>query len=69
MKSDKEDYQQRLAELCEVAFSNDTAAAVIFMLKPHPLLQNRSPGAVAVTAAGALEVEKILRRAMHGIPN
>ena len=41
---DKEDYQQRLADLCAIAFDNDTAAAVLFMMKVHPELKNKSPG-------------------------
>jgi len=64
----EEDFQQRLAALCADAFDNDTAAAVLFMIRRHPELQNKSPGSAAVTESGALAVEKILKKGLHGLP-
>lgn len=65
---DKMDYKQHLAKLCSEVFGSDTQAAVLFMLRRHPELQNRSPGCVALTEAGSKEVEGIIRRGLHGLP-
>ena len=64
----KEDYQQHLANLCAETFGDNTAAAVLFMIRPHPELQNRTPGCTAVTESGAKAVEEIIQRGRHGLP-
>ena len=64
----QEDYQQRLASLCADAFINDTAAAVLFMMRPHPALNDETPSSAAATEAGALAVEKIIHSGLHGLP-
>ena len=64
----KEDYQQHLAYLCAETFGDNTEAAVLFMIRPHPELQNRAPGCAAVTASGAKAVEEIIQRGRHGLP-
>lgn len=65
---DKEDYQKRLALLCADVFGNDTAAAVLFMMTPHPQLNNETPGGVAATESGCSAVEKIIQQGLHGLP-
>ena len=65
---DKEEYQQHLAKLCAETFGDNTAAAVLFMIRPHPELQNRAPGCTAVTESGAKAVEEIIQRGRHGLP-
>ena len=65
---DKEKYQHRLASLCAEAFSGDTAAAVLFMMRPHPELLNETPSNAAATESGALAVEKIIWKGVHGFP-
>lgn len=64
----KEDYQQHLANLCAETFGDNTSAAVLFMIRPHPELQNKAPGCTAVTESGAKAVEEIIQRGRHGLP-
>ena len=64
-----EDCQQRLAALLAEAFGNDTTAAVMFMMRPHPQLQNKTPDSAVATEAGCHEVEKIIQSGMNGLPS
>lgn len=68
IQMDQKEYQHRLASLCAEAFGHDTEAAVLFMLKPHPELDDEAPGSAASTELGALAVEEILRKGLHGFP-
>ena len=63
-----EDCQQRLAALLAEVFRNDTTAAVMFMMRPHPQLQNKTPGSAVATEAGCHEVEAIIHKGLHGLP-
>ena len=65
---DKDDFPEHLAKLCAEAFGNDTEAAVLFMIRPHPELKNRTPGSIARTEAGARAVAEIIQRGLHGLP-
>jgi len=64
----REDYTLKLANLCSETFGTDTRTAVLFMLRPHPELQDRSPGCVALTESGSKAVEEIIQRGLHGLP-
>ena len=64
---DKEDHQKRLASLLADVF-NDTEAALLFMMRPHPQLDNETPGCAVVTESGCRAVEDIIRKGLHGLP-
>jgi len=63
-----EEYQRHLASLLGDVFSNDAAAAVMFLMRPHPELQNKAPGCVVATVSGCREVERIIQKGAHGHP-
>ena len=65
---DEESFHQDLAKLCAEAFGDDTEAAVLFMIRPHPELHYRTPGSIAVTEAGARAVAEVIQRGLYGLP-
>ena len=63
-----EEFQQRLPSLLADVFGNDTEAALLFMMRPHPQLDNETPGCAVVTETGCRVVQDIIQKGLHGLP-
>lgn len=66
-ESERTERMARVIAAAEYMWDGDKAGAHEFLMRPHPMLDDKRPIDAAITELGAREVEEILQRLFYGI--